>query len=63
MLYKGIKRRRKDLLSKVTNYQRSGNRKLIHIDKSYNFLKICNKIKEFQIKIELTGCKVLNILI
>jgi len=63
MLYEGIKRRRKDLLSKVTNYQRSGNRKLIYIDKSYNFLKICNQIKGFQIEIELTGYKFLSILI
>jgi len=61
MLYEGIKRRRKDLLSKVTNYQRSENRKLIYIDKSYNFLKICNQIRGFQIKIELTGYKFLNI--
>jgi len=48
VLYKGIKRRRKDLLSKVTKYQRSGNSKLIYVDKSYNFLKICNQIKDFQ---------------
>ena len=36
---------------------------IIYIDKSYNFLKICNQIKGFQIKIELTGYKFLNILI